>query len=446
MNRPVKRQYVPVTVPFSATPAGEPPSLEDWANRDVWTDRMLATLQRGVQGGKWHTLIDKVFSPQNLFYASRKVTGKQTRAAGVDHQTVKDFETHSSQELKRLHDALWTDTYVPQAVRRVWIPKPGSSERRPLGVPTVRDRVVQTALLNVLEPIFDVTFSDQSYGFRHGRGCHHALERVEQMLDAGYVHVVDADLKSYFDTIPKDRLLALVGEKVSDSRVLRLVKMFLDQGVMEGLREWTPEAGTPQGAVISPLLANIYLNPLDHLLKEAGFVLVRYADDFVILCQTREAAERALEQVQDWVASNGLTLHPTKTKIVDAREESFAFLGYSFRGNLRFPREKSLQKFKDGIREKTRRKQGDNLLTICGRLRPQLQGWFNYFRHCHWTVYRDLDSWIRGRLRSILRKRTKRRGRGRGKDHVRWPNTFFDENGLYNLGSAHIRFAQSPGG
>ena len=199
-------------------------------------------------------------------------------------------------------------------MRRVWIPKPGSQEQRPLGVPTVRDRVVQTALLHVLEPIFDATFSPHSYGFRHGRGCHHALERVEELLKAGYVYVVDADLKSYFDTIPKPRLMARLREKVSDSRVLRLVEMFLEQGVMDGLREWTPETGTPQGAVLSPLLANIYLNPLDHLLAEAGFAMVRYADDFVILCKTREDAERALALVQQWVAENGLTLHPTKTQ------------------------------------------------------------------------------------------------------------------------------------
>ena len=443
MTRQGKRDYTPVTVPFGAIPAGEPPSIVEWANRSVWTDRMLETLQCGVRGGKWHTLIDKVLSPLNLFVASRKVTGKQSRAVGVDHQSAEDFALHNREELARLHDALRTDTYVPQAVRRVWIPKPGSKEQRPLGVPTIRDRVVQTALLHVLEPIFDIMFSDNSYGFRQGRGCHHALERVEQLLEAGNVHVVDADLKSYFDTIPKDRLLALVGEKVSDSRILRLVEMFLEQGVLEGMREWTPEAGTPQGAVISPLLANIYLNPLDQLLDEAGFALVRYADDFVILCQTREDAERALEKVQDWVASNGLTLHPTKTKIVDAREQSFAFLGYSFRGKLRFPRAKSLQKLKDEIRKKTHRKHGTDLTTICGRLRSQLQGWFAYFRHCHWTVFRELDSWTRGRLRSLLRKRSKRRGRAHGKDHLRWPNTFFDKHGLYSLGTAHTRLVQS---
>jgi RNA-directed DNA polymerase len=288
-----------------------------------------------------------------------------------------------------------------------------------------------------------MTFSEQSYGFRHGRGCHQALERVEALFEAGYVYVVDADLKGYFDTIPKDRLLALVGEKVSDRRVLRLVEMFLEQGVLEDLREWTPEAGTPQGAVISPLLANIYLNPLDHSLEAAGFAFVRYADDFVILCKTREDADRALEMVQNWVESNGLTLHPTKTKVVDAREQSFDFLGYSFRGKFRFPRAKSLKKLKDSIREKTRRTHGHGMPYTCGKLSSQLRGWFTYFRHCHWTVFQELDGWTRGRLRSILRKRRKGQGRGRGRDHQRWPNAYFVDQGLFSLGTAHVRFVQS---
>lgn len=310
-------------------------------------------------------------------------------------------------------------------------------------VPTVRDRVVQTALLHVLEPIFDATFSDHSYGFRHGRGCHHALERVEQLLASGMVYVVDADLKSYFDTIPQPLLMARLREKVSDQRVLRLVEMFLEQGVLDGLREWTPTTGTPQGAVLSPLLANIYLNPLDHLVTNAGFAIVRYADDFVILCRSREDAERVLSLVKNWVTDNGLTLHPTKTKIVDARQEGFDFLGYHFRGNLRLPREKSLKKLKDTVRVKTKRTHGQHLNLTCLQLSRQLQGWFHYFRHVHWSVFRDLDCWIRGRLRSILRRRSGRRGRGRGKDHRRWPNTFFDSLGLYSLTAAHGKFVQS---
>jgi RNA-directed DNA polymerase len=272
------------------------------------------------------------------------------------------------------------------------------------------------------------------------------LERVEALLNEGYVYVVDADLKSYFDTIPKDRLMQRIGEKVSDSRVLRWVKMFLDQGVMDGLREWTPETGTPQGAVISPLLANIYLNPLDHRMAEAGFAMIRYADDFVILCRTCEEADRALELVQSWVKDNDLTLHPTKTKIVDARTEGFDFLGYIFRGRFRLPRKKSLAKVKDTIRAKTRRTNGHSLMTIIGRLNATLQGWFGYFRHCFWNVYTDLDSWTRGRLRSILRKRAGRKGRGRGADHQRWPNAYFADHGLFSLQMAHGRLHQSLSG
>lgn len=432
----------PATVPFRATPAGQPPSVTEWANRHVWTDRMLDALQIGVRGGKWHTLHDKVYNSLNLYSASLSVLGNQG-AAGVDHQTVEQFQDCNLEELKRLEEELRTGKYQPHAVKRVWIPKPGSTEKRPLGIPTVRDRVVQTALLNVLEPIFDVTFAERSYGFRKGRGCHHALERIEALLNEGYVYVVDADLKSYFDTIPKDRLMDRVRERVSDRGVLGLVEKFLDQGVMDGLSEWTPEKGTPQGAVISPLLANLYLNPLDHLLAEAGVAMIRYADDFVIMCRSRAEADRALATVQQWVEENGLTLHPTKTKIVDARTEGFDFLGYTFRGELRLPRKKSLDKLRDTIRAKTKRTNGNNLQWIVETLNATLHGWFGFFRHCHWNVFSGLDGWIRGRLRSILRKRAGRSGRGRGADHQRWPNVYFADLGLYSLNSAHGRLCQS---
>jgi RNA-directed DNA polymerase len=432
----------PATVPFLATPAGQPPSVTEWANRHVWTDRMLdALLQSGVRGGKWHTLHDKVYKSLNLYSASLSVLGNEG-AAGVDRQTVEQFQDRHLEELKRLEEELRTGKYQPHAVKRVMIPKPGSTERRPLGIPSVRDREVQTALLHVLEPIFDVTFAEHSYGFRKGRGCHHALERVEALLGEGCVYVVDADLKSYFDTIPKDRLLSRVRERVSDNGVLGLVEKFLDQGVMDSLNEWVPDKGTPQGAVISPLLANLYLNPLDHLLAEAGFAMIRYADDFVIMCRNRLKADQALAKVQQWVEENGLTLHPTKTKIVDARTEGFDFLGYTFRGTLRLPRKKSLDKLKDTLRAKTKRTNGDSLQWTVGTLNATLQGWFGFFRHCHWNVFSDLDGWLRGRLRSILRKRAGRRGRGRGADHQLWPNSYFAERGLYSLTTAHVRLSQ----
>lgn len=432
----------PATVPFGATPAGQPPPVKDWANRSVWTDRMLDALHKGVRGGKWHTLHDKVYNRSNLIMASLTVLGNRG-ASGIDHQTVEEFEDSQFEEIDRLVEELRTGKYQPHAVKRVWIPKPGSTEGRPLGIPTVRDRVVQTALLNVLEPIFDIAFSEYSYGFRKGRGCHHALERVEKLLNAGYTYVVDADLKGYFDTIPKGRLLDRVGERVSDRGILGLVEKFLDQGVMDGLKEFTPEKGTPQGAVISPLLANLYLNPLDHLMAESGFAMTRYADDFVILCSSREEAFRALAKIEQWVEENGLVLHPTKTRVVDARTEGFDFLGYTFRGRLRLPRKKSLDKLKDSVRSKTKRTNGWSLTVIVGSLSQTLQGWFGYFRHCHGNVFTDVDGWVRMRLRSILRKRAGKRGRGRGTDQQRWPNAYFAEHGLYSLGAAHVRLNQS---
>lgn len=442
-RKPAKRRdYVPVTVPFSATPAGETLGIDQWAHRAVWTDRMLATLlEDKVRGGKWHTLIDKVFDQVNLHCSAETVLGKKG-AAGVDRQTVYNFAEQERQELLRLHQELSDGSYCPALVRRAWIPKPGSSEKRPLGIPTVRDRVVQTALVHVIEPILDATFHDRSFGFRHGRGCHDALRCVEGLLEAGYVYVVDADLKSYFDTIPKDRLLEIVREKISDRRVLGLVQQFLDQGIVEELRTWTPEAGVPQGAVLSPVLANAYLNPLDHLMAEQGFQMVRYADDFVILCRTLAEAEAALSSVRQWVESTGLTLHPEKTHIVDMRETNFSFLGYSFRGQLRFPRKKSHQKFTDRLRELTPRKSGDSLEFIIRRINRATQGWFNYFRHCHWSIFRRYDGQIRRRLRRLLLKRHRRNPKRLCRTR-RWPNAFFAAQGFKSLNEVHVRCVQS---
>ena len=361
----------------------------------------------------------------------------------MDHVTVTMFDDRLEENLKRLSEDLQSGLYRPQQIRRHYIPKPGSKEKRPLGIPTVRDRVVQTAVLNALEPIFEREFAEHSYGFRPGRGCKDALRRVDQLLKAGYTYVVDADLKSYFDTIPHDRLLALVAQKVSDGRVLSLIEAFLKQGVLDGLREWTPEEGSPQGGCISPLLSNIYLNPLDHLMAQQGFEMVRYADDFVILCRSPEEAANALALVQQWTAEAGLKLHPEKTKIVDAQTDVFDFLGYRFQRGRRYPRPKSLQKLKDAIRAKTKRTSGESLTKIINDLTPRLRGWFEYFKHSYRTTFSALDGWIRMRLRSLLRKRMGKRGRGRGSDHHRWPNKFFADRGLYSLKTAHELACQS---
>jgi RNA-directed DNA polymerase len=413
-----------------------------WVELSIWTERMLTALEKGVKGGKWFSLIDKVH-PERTLKAALAQVAENEGAAGVDHVTIPMFQDRQDEELRRLSDQLRMGTYQPQLIRRHYIPKPGTQEKRPLGIPTVRDRVVQTALRLVIEPIFEHEFADQSYGFRPGRGCKDALRRVDELLKSGYTHIVDADLKSYFDTIPHDRLMTLVGQKVSDGRVLTLIEQFLKQGVLDDLREWTPETGSPQGAVISPLMSNVYLNPLDHQMAQAGFEMVRYADDFVILCRNPEEASRALAMVQAWTAVAGLTLHPTKTRIVNAATDAFDFLGYRFEKGKRFPRPKSMQKLKDAIRAKTKRNNGRSLQVIIGSLNPTLRGWFEYFKHSYKTTFPKLDGWIRMRLRSILRKRQKKRGRGCGSDHQRWPNAYFAKQGLYSLKTAHASACQS---
>jgi RNA-directed DNA polymerase len=297
--------------------------------------------------------------------------------------------------------------------------------------------------VNVIEPIFERDFAEHTYGFRPGRGCKDALRRVDEIVKAGYVYVVDADLKGYFDSIPHDRLMSRLKDKIADGRVLSLIESFLKANILDGLEDWTPVAGAPQGAVLSPLLSNVYLDPLDHLVARSGFEMVRYADDFVILCRTPEEASRALELVGTWVSDNGLTLHPTKTKVVDARTAGFDFLGYHFRGTKRWPRKKSITKLKDAIRAKTKRTHGDSLHAIIGTLNRMLRGWFAYFQHSRGWVFPRIDHWIRGRLRSILRKRSKRRGRGRGQDNRRWPNAFFAKHGLFSLAEAHA-LARQP--
>jgi RNA-directed DNA polymerase len=411
-----------------------------WAEPAVWSERMLTALEVGVKGGVWFSLIDKVYRPANLAAATSKVVANHG-AAGVDHVTVEQFRCHAEANLKSLQEQLRTGTYRPQPIRRVHIPKPGSTETRPLGIPTVRDRVVQAAIVAVLEPIFERDFAPTSYGFRPGRGAQQALGRVEELLEAGYRWVVDADLKSYFDSIPHERLVQRLRQKVADGRLLGLIESFLKAGVLEGLREWTPTAGAPQGAVLSPLLSNIYLDPLDHLLAASGLEMVRYADDFVILCRSKAEADRALALVQEWVAHNGLSLHPSKTRIVEACSEAFDFLGYRFDREQRLVRPKSLAKLKATVRAKTRRTNGRSLTVIIADLNRTLRGWFGYFKRCTPRIFSSLDGWIRRRLRSLLRKRKGLKGISRhGADERRWPVAYFAEQGLFSLKTAHARY------
>lgn len=400
----------------------------------VWNKRMLSTLETGVEGGRWYALMDKVWRPENLRSAWMRVRANKG-AAGIDHQSVQEFERNAEFHLEKVRVALKDGSYRPQGVKRVHIPKPGRpGETRPLGIPTVRDRIVQTALRNVLEPIFEADFAEHSYGFRPQRGTKDALRRVKALIGEGYAHVVDADLKSYFDTIPHETLLGRLRERVTDGSVLALVRCFLEANVMEGLQEWTPERGTPQGGVISPLLANIYLNPLDHLVAKRGWEMVRYADDFVILCRTAQDARDALDVVADWTATAGLTLHPDKTRLVDLDTGgSFTFLGFDFSKKRHVVGKKAMERIRNRIRELTPRSAGISPRVVIAKLNQVLKGWYGYYKHGRpWTM-KKIDEFARGRLRAILWRQSKGRGFPPRSVNTRWPVTHLAELGLRSL-------------
>lgn len=420
-------------VPDMATQGAEAHDLS-WVEASIWTERMISALGNGVKGGRWFSLIDKVYAPSTLALAWAKVQANGG-AAGVDGQSVERFAARAEEYLSELSEALRKGTYRPQPIRRVEIPK-GDGRTRPLGIPTVKDRIVQTALKLVMEPIFEVTFRPMSYGFRPKRRCHDALREVDQLLKEGFNVVVDADLESYFDSIPHERLMKRVEERISDGRILDLLRLWLGQDIMGEMQRWTPVEGTPQGAVISPLLANIYLHPLDERMAKLGYRMVRYADDFVVLCQDREDAAAALAEIRAFAAGNGLRLNPDKTHLGDWREpgEGFDFLGYRFEAGRRLVRKKSLMRLKDRIRERTKRTNGQSLACVIADLNPVLRGWFGYYKHAHYYIFTSVDGLVRRRLRAILRKQEKRPGFGLCRsDHTRWPNAFFAQAGLFAL-------------
>ena len=410
----------------------------EWTEPSVWTERMLDALEGGVKGGKWYSLIDKVYGQETLRAAWKRVK-RNRRGAGVDRETIEAFGRRAETRLARLAQQIENDTYEPKPIRRTWIPKLGSTELRPLGIPTVTDRIAETALRMTIEPIFEQKFMECSYGFRPKRSTKDALRRVQQHLDAGRTFVVDIDIQKYFDTIDHGLLMEEVKKEVSDGRVLRMIEKSLSRGVMETTKSYAAlEEGTPQGSVISPLLANIFLHPVDEAMTRAGYEVVRYADDCVVMCQTQEEAECAMSRMQQLIEQRRLTLHPEKTKLVDATAPGgFDFLGYHFEQGRRTPRKKSLRKLKDAVREHTRRANGHSLERIIEMLNVILRGWFAYFKHSVPRIFGMLDGWIRGRLRSILRRRLGLRGRGRGCDHQRWPNAYFQRMGLYFMAEAH---------
>jgi RNA-directed DNA polymerase len=416
-----------------------------WVEASVWTKPMLAALDNGVKGGKWFSLWDKVYAPATL-QAAWKQVNRNKGSHGIDGVSVERFAAGQDNYLHELHEALKAGCYQPLPVKRVLIPKAGGG-KRPLGIPAVKDRIVQAALKRVIEPIFENEFVAVSYGFRPQRGCKNALWKVDKHLKLGQTWVVDADLKSYFDTISHVKLMLEVEKYISDGKVLNLIEAYLKQDIVNGLEQGTPTAGTPHGAIISPLLANLYLHELDKTMVQAGYTMVRYADDFVILCDSQNKAEEALELIQQWVDDKELILHPDKTHLDNCmiKGQGFDFLGYRFEAGKRFVSKKSTKALQDKIRSKTKRTRGDSMECIVKDLNPMLRGWFNYFKHAHKWTFPPLDGFIRRRLRSLRCKQMKGYssfGRMHWL-HKQMPNTYFAKQGLFSLKEAHVMACQS---
>jgi RNA-directed DNA polymerase len=398
---------------------------------------MLAALVNGVKGGKWFSLVDKVYSPKTLRKAWEAVR-RNKGAAGIDKVKVAAFEAKLDDNVAKLSSDLKCGSYSPFPVKREEIPK-AAGKTRPLGIPAVRDRVAQKAAQLMLEPIFESRFLDMSFGFRPGRGAKDALREVDRLIMEGYTHAVDADIQGYFDSIPHDKLMDRVKEVIADGRVLALLEGWLKQGIMTEAARWTPVSGTPQGVVIGPLLANIYLHPLDCEITGLGCKMVRYADDFVILTRGAVEADRALRRVTAWTERNGLTLHHDKTHVGNCmrRGQGFGFLGYRFEAGKRSVKKKSLAKIKEKVKELTPRNSGKSLEEMIDSLNRALKGWFNYFQESGKTVLSQLDSMVRRRLRARLLRMNKSKGFGKSKKcHERWPNSFFARKGLFTLSKA----------
>jgi len=349
-------------------------------------------------------LIDKVWNWRNLNEAWAKVKSNKG-AGGIDEVSIAQFERNLEQNLNEIQRLLRQDRYKPKPVKRVYIPKP-DGKQRPLGIPTIRDRVVQQALKNVIEPIFEAEFSDFSFGYRPGKNAKQAIERIEAIRDEGHEWIVDADIKAFFDTVNHEKLIDAVAERISDGRVLRLIRSFLKADIMEqGQGLARNVIGTPQGGVISPLLANIYLHYFDERMAELGYEVVRYADDFIVLCGSEEEARGALSQVKGVLRELELTLHSEKTRLKNFGE-GVDFLGFTVYIGHKVPRKEAVRKYKDAVRRITRRNLPINLEMVIQRLNPIVIGWGNYYRIASVkSLYKSLDGWTRMRLRAFKEKK-----------------------------------------
>lgn len=427
-------------------PHGQPP-----VDKVQRLQRRLYVAAKRSPGRRFHALFDRIFRPDVLEEAWRRVLANRG-AAGVDRETLAQVEEYGAERLLQdLHDSLRQGRYHPAPVRRRGIPKPDGGVR-PLGIPTVRDRVAQQAAKLVLEPVFEADFLPASYGYRPKRSATAALEVIRRSFIEGRTWVAELDIRGFFDSIDHDRLLGFVGERVSDRRVLKLIRGWLKAGVMEdGVLSQTV-SGTPQGGVISPLLANIYLHRLDLAFVGAGHgTLVRYADDAVILCRTQAEAEAALERARQILAGLGLELHPDKTRIVDLREgrEGFDFLGCHLHARVsgrllergirryylhRWPSARSMKRVRAKVKALTGRNRNGvkDVRVLISDLNPVLRGWGTYFRTGNAaTKFIEIDRYVVGRLRGFL---VRRQGRNLRPGQVRrWTEDWFNGLGLYRL-------------
>lgn len=409
--------------------------------------RRLADWINPTGAKKVHSLIDKVYRQENMLTAWERVK-ENGGSGGVDRQSVAGFEAQHGEQLGRMREELRDDLYQPQPVRQVPIPKAGKpGEYRMLGIPTVYDRVCQQALLQRLEPIFEPVFDDANYGYRRGRSTKDALAKVWREITGGREWIVDADLKDFFGSVDHEKLLTLVAQRVSDGRVLRLLRSMLTAGSYGQGRLFPTERGTPQGGVISPLLSNILLTPFDQEMRRKGYQLTRYADDWVITCKSAGEARAAITAARKVLQALGVELHPQKTRIVHVAL-GFEFLGYKIKrgkqlrlppgkiksqihsgGLYAYPKEKSIRRFMDQVRQRTRRRIPLRTYELIEELNPLLRGWGEYYKKAHVRrLFHRLDGWIVRRIRSHRFKRWRNGG---------WrqlPETkLYGEYGLVNL-------------